>query len=416
MEEKIIIHNFGGINNLEINLNNINLLTGPQASGKSITAKLIYYFKSFVAEIRYGIENNKSKREIDKTQQTKFTSFFPKESWPNDRFSIDYKSGGTWMKISKEINNPFEFTYSENIKTIIDRARTIFKQEQLLLNENVSQIQIVRNFVRKYNELIKSNISSNSSFNQIFIPAGRSFFSNIQTTIFSFLSTNKSLDPFLIEFGANYENFKRIAWNESLTKNDKEFEDLINGVLNSKYLREKDKDYLLHNDTRKVNLSNASSGQQEILPLLLILKALMLVHFSGEGATLYIEEPEAHLFPDAQKKIVQLLSRLFNSRESSFQIIVTTHSPYILSSYNNLLYAGSIIKRDKNKAKKLIQIVPHKEIIKPSDLSAYSLTKDGKVRKIIDTETGLISQNILDDVSNEASLEFGKLLDLDYGN
>ena len=46
MKEKIEIKNFAGIGHWEIELNAINIWIGPQASGKSITAKLFYFFKS----------------------------------------------------------------------------------------------------------------------------------------------------------------------------------------------------------------------------------------------------------------------------------------------------------------------------------------------------------------------------------
>ncbi|WP_029033397.1 ATP-binding protein [Salinimicrobium terrae] len=72
--------------------------------------------------------------------------------------------------------------------------------------------------------------------------------------------------------------------------------------MNGTYLREKEKDFILHKDNRKVNLSNASSGQQETLPLVTVLKVLNYSSFFNGGATLYIEEPEAHLFPTAQMK------------------------------------------------------------------------------------------------------------------
>ena len=86
--EKLIIKNFAGIKYLEMELNKINIILGPQASGKSISAKMFFYFKSFFEEIRQAIEDNKSKRLIDKEQLNRFITYFPKESWPNKDFSI----------------------------------------------------------------------------------------------------------------------------------------------------------------------------------------------------------------------------------------------------------------------------------------------------------------------------------------
>jgi len=422
MKETLIINNFAGINSLKIDLNKINILIGPQAAGKSVTAKLIFYFKSFIPEIRKGVESKENKREIDRNHINRFINYFPKETWPKNSFSIEYLVGETKMKIYKR-EKPIKLEYSESLKKLIKDAKKILKKEEdrLLNTKGISNIEISINYSNKFNELVKSDISPFSAYNQLFIPAGRSFFSNIQTSIFSFLSSNKSLDPFLIEFGSFYENFKRFASDENTgeqnTIKDKDFQKLINEILNSNYLREKDKDFLLHTDKRKVNLSNASSGQQEILPLLLILKILLRVSFSGDGATLYIEEPEAHLFPNAQKKIIQLLARVFNSSKNEFQIIVTTHSPYILSSFNNLMYAGSLVEKlNESKLEKALDIIPKAEIINPAILSAFSLDIKGQKVNLIDDETKLISQNILDGVSNEISIEFGKLLDIEYEN
>ncbi len=326
------------------------------------------------------------------------------------------------MRISKELDRPLKFEYSEDFKIIIRNARKIYKKEQEKYHSNkgISHFRISRNYSKEFNSFVKEKFSTSLTYSQLFIPAGRSFFSNIQSNIFSFLSSDKSIDPFLVEFGSFYERFKPIITkdfeiSDSDKKIDKKFETLINEILNSNYLREQEKDFLVHKDKRKVNLFNASSGQQEILPLLLVLKILFKFKLSETGTTLYIEEPEAHLFPNSQKNIIQLLAKVFNSKSDDFQIIVTTHSPYILTSFNNLMYAGSLFKKaDEEKKNKIFKIIPKEEIIDPSMISAFSLELNGEKKNLIDKETKLISQNILDNVSNEISVEFGKLLDIEY--
>nr|WP_281169090.1 AAA family ATPase [Salinimicrobium terrae] len=199
------------------------------------------------------------------------------------------------------------FTYSENYKKLLNRGRKGYNDEQKKLEQELKYPSYIlhRNFRKRFNEHAKTLIGTNAVHNQFFVPAGRSFFANLQSGIFSFLSTNKSLDPFLLEFGSFYENFKRIAL-DSENSRRKNFpvdsEALLSEILNGTYLREKEKDFILHKDNRKVNLSNASSGQQETLPLVTVLKVLNYSSFFNGGATLYIEEPEAHLFPTAQMK------------------------------------------------------------------------------------------------------------------
>ena len=119
------------------------------------------------------------------------------------------------------------------------------------------------------------------------------------------------------------------------------------------------------------------------------------------------------MFPIAQKRIVQLLARTFNNKKSNFQIIVTTHSPYILSSFNNLLQAGRLNELKPNNIEDIEKIVPKEEQINPNLLCAYSLNK-GMKDILIDDETHLISQTILDSVSSEIANEFGNLLDIEF--
>ena len=409
--EQLRIKNFGGLKDVSFDINTINIIIGPQATGKSIIAKLLFYFKSFIGEIKSGIQDNKSKREIDREQINKFIAFFPKDTWPDGDFSIEYRINNVVFSFNKT-KNKATFEYSDELKKIIDKGRKILKKEKEVHQRNNKIHDLpLRVFSKKFDELVSQEISETLTYIQIFIPAGRSFFSNLQSSIFSFLSSNKSLDPFLIRFGSFYESFKDVV-NIIEATEDKRLDDLIEFILNSHYKREKEKDILLHADKRKVNLSNASSGQQEILPLLLILKALRYLNF--DGTVLYIEEPEAHLFPNAQKSVIHILARIFNTRHRKFQYFITTHSPYILSSFNNLIYAGDIYEKiDTGKRKELFKIVDEKEILPPSQVSAFSIDSKGRLRSIIDPETKLIDQNILDNVSDDISTEFGKLMHLD---
>lgn len=306
--------------------------------------------------------------------------------------------------------------YSDHLRQAIIRIRNKYAEKVANLSNrgNLSRYLSTFESLIHLRQVLRTEIGDLSIHHQFFIPAGRSFFANIQRSIFSLLKDNLTLDPFLIEFGAEYESMKRSYNEEPLdAESQQAFDRIINEILKGDYLREEDQDFLVHDDTRKVNLSNASSGQQEILPLIVVLKALHNIKLSVEGATIYIEEPEAHLFPNAQKAIVQLLSRVFNSNEDKFQIIVTTHSPYILSSFNNLLEAGRLTILKPDSAKSIAEIVPVAAQIKPGLLTAYSIN-NGKKEDLIDKETNLIVQTVLDDVSNDIAIEFGKLLDIEF--
>ena len=418
--ETIYIENFAGIKKMDFDFKSINILIGPQGSGKSVTVKLMYFFKNFINEIVKNIENEESKRDLDKNQKEIFLNFFPKETWPKDDFLIVYKNNITSISL-KKVDSKIIFEYSENLKKLLKKGKKIYTSEKAKYanDHKISNFRFKRELSDKVKKCIQEELGVESTFEQFFIPAGRSFFANIQSTIFSFLSDNRSLDPFLIEFGSFYESLKRyyndiIVNNNSPQRQDKEFDELTSQILSSNYLREKEKDYLIHKDSRKVNLTNASSGQQETLPLIIILKALNYISSSGGGFTLYIEEPEAHLFPTAQKRIVELLARTFNSKNRNFQIFITTHSPYILSSFNNLIYAGNLAENIKYSTR-VEEVISPKEYLESYLFSVYSLRNN--VRSyLIDEETKLITTTILDSVSDDISIEFDKLLNIEFND
>ncbi|MEO1692988.1 MAG: AAA family ATPase [Cyanobacteria bacterium J06631_6] len=160
-------------------------------------------------------------------------------------------------------------------------------------------------------------------------------------------------------------------------------------------------------------MANSSSGQQETLPLILILETISQHDASTDGISLYVEEPEAHIFPTTQKDIVELISLVFNERKNNSQFFITTHSPYILTSFNNLLQAGMLaIDADEEKIKKIDKLVSKSRFLKPEEVAVYSV-ESGDCQSIMDKETGLIDANMIDEVSNDLGVQFDELLDLE---
>jgi predicted ATPase len=84
-----------------------------------------------------------------------------------------------------------------------------------------------------------------------------------------------------------------------------------------------------------------------------------------------------------------MIATAHNLAKGNSQLVITTHSPYILTSFNNLLQAGHLLEKGASK-RKLFKIVPEFEILKPGELNAYAF-HDGSVVSLIDEETGLIS-------------------------
>lgn len=412
MTERLIIQNFAGIQHIDIEIKKFNILIGPQASGKSICAKLLFYFKNIPSEIIHAVgETDYSQKTIDTKFKTLFLEYFPSISLGNQSFLIRYENQSSFIEISSSeiIKEDVEIEYSVDYINLINTLE--HNQFDVTPQDFFTQNLMIQS--PKLLELIESQLGEFSLNYQIFIPAGRSFFAVVQRLIFFLLAQKNDLDPFLILFGSIYESAKRLQLRFSAELSNDQMEKLAEEIVCGKYIAHRNQDFIEMSDGRIVNLASSSSGQQETLPLIMILMALPRLRGFNDRKTVYIEEPEAHIFPDAQRKLVELIAAAFNLNPGKTQFFITTHSPYVLTVINNLLQAGeaynSNLKGDT--LKKLESLVPQSIALNTEDLAVYSITSEG-VENILSTEFGLIDTNIIDQVSNDLSIEFGELLDL----
>ena len=262
MIERIIINDFGGIKNLEIEVNKINILIGPQAVGKSICAKLLYFFKSFWNEIYSYVFISKSNINLNDFIIDKFKKFFPPETYSENDFYLKYILNENYIEIIRK-KEKIELSYSEKYQNFLHFFQEKYKNpKEKFLSENFS--------LNDNRELLKQKIGEITNYSQKFIPSGRSFFTNFERNIFSFLAKDLDIDRFLIEFGYFFEE-SRYLYDRLIKIISSDVNKIISEIIGGDYLQEKDGDYIIHNDGRKIKLSLTSSGQQEILPLLLIL-------------------------------------------------------------------------------------------------------------------------------------------------
>ena len=125
---------------------------------------------------------------------------------------------------------------------------------------------------------------------------------------------------------------------------------------------------------------------------------------------IFIEEPESNLFPEKQKRIAYYLASLQKMRNKP-ELILSTHSPYILTSVNNLLYASELVKQDQSLKEKVTEIIDDKFLLDAENCSAY-LIEGGVAKSIIDKETNLINADELDSVSGSIMQDFERLMEL----
>jgi predicted ATPase len=106
-----------------------------------------------------------------------------------------------------------------------------------------------------------------------------------------------------------------------------------------------------------IDLIHAASMVKELSPIYLVLRELV-----NKGYLLIIEEPESHLHPAAQIKLMEIFAKLVNE---GLNILITTHSDILLRKLAHLIMEGSTEGRSNAN-------------LKPKDVSVYLLKPDEK--------------------------------------
>ncbi|GAB2707506.1 hypothetical protein GCM10011495_31740 [Hymenobacter frigidus] len=109
------------------------------------------------------------------------------------------------------------------------------------------------------------------------------------------------------------------------------------------------------------------------------------------------------------------MAAVYNVRTAPLQLFLTTHTPYLLTAFNNLIYAGQLadtLHDDAAGLAKLDAVVPKKLRLHLADFRVYGL-ENGRATLMIDEETGLLRADSLDSVSDVTADQFGDLMALD---
>ena len=402
---KLEIVKFGPIENSIFDIKDVNIFIGESATGKSIITKLIYISNTFVRFIILkGTKDSNTLNTIQNLKESFRNSYFNifKDTYKNFNFTF-YYTEEKFVRFTHSNKSQYKVEFSDELKREIETAYTNFKKRFENLEQN--NIESDSMLPSIYGLLLFQEIKKVfTKDNYIYIPAGRSFFTMLSKNIFSIIENGVEIDYIFTQFGGLFQNAKKEFenLNKKISKKDLLFiESKYKELLKGTYAFEDDKDRIYINKDEFLPLNQISSGQQELLPALLILLSVLN---SKTSTTIIFEEPEAHLFPKDQQRLIELLIYILNHTQSGNRLIITTHSPYILSVLNNFIYAGKLKSKsiDEN-------LYLHFE-----NISAYSLSNN-KAKSILNKENNLIDANYIDDVSNDIANIFDKLLDEEYG-
>lgn len=89
--EKLSINNFAGIKEASIEISPVTGLIGPQASGKSVSAKLLFFFRDIASRLPEAVidgDMNAAKYKAECCK--KFNRYFPIDQTQTSDFNIKY--------------------------------------------------------------------------------------------------------------------------------------------------------------------------------------------------------------------------------------------------------------------------------------------------------------------------------------
>ncbi|WP_186263228.1 AAA family ATPase [Burkholderia gladioli] len=435
MAQKLIVEKFGPIKSCEIELHRFMTFIGPQSSGKSTIIKLMYFFLSLRDDLAVYLTDRLEAgsdavkwKDLEQRFRIRFLEFWgPTIQDREMRVHFQYAHEIT-IEVTLDKHRQIQFTkfdfskkLSESIEALqvrLGRAHKVTASNRMPLFATPDLVAAQRRRATLVAE-IQSEVSKIFGFSKqlLFIPAGRSLLSTVADQLANI--DRKRLDYPLHQFieRINYSKpffdrplsqiveeqkvYLKSRLDEGAIKTCRE---LMAKILKGEFRQTKDEGRLYFSKSNYTKINYASSGQQESVWILLL---IFLITLEATETILFVEEPEAHLFPEAQKHIVDLLTFAYGSL--GCDLIVTTHSPYILGAINNCLYAHLLASSLGQS--EVSRVIPSKHWIDPKDSTGWYVHA-GELTSIVDDELRFLDTSLVDSAADIINNDYERLLEM----
>ena len=387
----LVIRHFGPIKEVDMDLRRVNIIIGPQSSGKSTILKIACFCDWMERQIE--LTQNPDKYCDSNFFIENLIGFHKLEGYLQQETYIRYE------------NDAVSFDYSEKNKKCTfkwnEAKRWKYKRTK------IAYIPAERNLVAAIPNWYQVNMNKDNILD---------FMKEWEFARKAFLKGEQILDlPAKYEYNA-YNQGDRIK-----LENGKELDLTVasSGLqaltplyvmlryLTSEYYKEAhtnvEQDMLrqnLHEVVAKECAGLTKGEQQNIIDTIL----------TPHHTDLFVEEPEAHIFPSTQKSFVYSLVEMLNGNVQH-TCFLATHSPYILTAFNNIILAGETMAMSKEKADKVSVIMPKRQTLCYDEVAAFEMS-NGRNHSIMDEDCRLISADAIDAASQEISNDFDYLLNI----
>lgn len=413
------IRNIGPITELDIELKRFNLLIGVQSSGKSTINKIACYCSWVEKEI--CITQSSFYFEKKGNFEHRLVVFHKLEGFIHPEAYIEYETDIVHFKYNKK-NDKFIFKWKDRWAYM--RSKTIYIPSERNIVASIPNwfdVKLEENNIRSYMSDWEEarNYSDGKRVSVLdlgvkyaYEKKGRNDLVWLDdTTSINFTNASSGLQS-LIPLLVILQYVTEGVFNEK--KKDSVFTESVNNLLVSSILNNlmsKKKDFTMfyseHTHIKKIGNAEFAIGDKEIADKF---EQIAYSFIYPNYSNIFLEEPEQNLYPTTQKELINYLVELMNKDKRQHNVFITTHSPYILTSLNNLLYAAEVGKSKRSDVRK---IIPVKYWLQFEDVGAW-FVKNGTVVSIMDNKLKQIKAEKIDEVSNQLNRDYDKLLNLEY--
>ena len=387
----LVIRHFGPIKEADMDLRRVNIIIGPQSSGKCTILKIACFCDWMERQIE--LTQNPDKYCDSNFFIENLIGFHKLEGYLQQETYIRYEDDAVSFDYSEK-NKKCTFKWNEAKRWKYKRTK-------------IAYIPAERNLVAAIPNWYQVNMNKDNILD---------FMKEWEFARKAFLKGEQILDlPVKYEYNA-YNQGDRIK-----LENGKELDLAVasSGLqaltplyvmlryLTSEYYKEAhtnvEQDMLrqnLHEVVAKECAGLTKGEQQNIIDTIL----------TPHHTDLFVEEPEAHIFPSTQKSFVYSLVEMLNGNVQH-TCFLATHSPYILTAFNNIILAGETMAMSKEKADKVSVIMPKRQTLCYDEVAAFEMS-NGRNHSIMDEDFRLISADAIDAASQEISNDFDYLLNI----
>lgn len=406
----IQIKNLGPIKDTGlINLTDVLLVIGRQSSGKSTFMKVLCFCRWIEKKIMTSFDNtiqaytHNKRFTRDLKQFYRIDEMYFKENteiiYDGDVVTISLTGVDQNAKINRKLE-AWEDRYNSKLSYIPAERNLVSAVQNINDTYKAKERDSIFNFIQEWYEA-KDTYGSDNKLNLSL------------TDDFKYYS-DKGLDYVVLPNGKPITSFYASSGVQSIMPIDV-MTDYIMGVV-GKVVKFSMSDLMnrlmesLDTDVRNEIVHGAHEVTEEEL-------APIREKMKYQSAQLFIEEPEQNLYPDAQRKLVQNLIRHLKAVKSigkhRSMVVLTTHSPYVLSILNVLIADAAAVEK-KPGDERLKDMVDESTLLPTDAFSAYFINKDGVFEDIKDMEIPMLSGINLDSVSDWVDEHVGRINEILY--